>query len=84
MVRSAWDHLDAAAMGVGDEGPGISSEQAEHRKPGVEAGTDFASLEGGDDEIGEERVTGKRPRVPDLLADERWRQGHQTERPEAG
>jgi hypothetical protein len=70
-------------VGVGDEGPGISSEQSKDRNAGIEAGSWLISLERRDDEVGKKRSAGKRPRGPDLFTDERWWQPNQAERPEA-
>jgi len=62
-------HLNVTAVGIGDEGPGISSEQAEDRKPGVEAGGQFVSLQDRDDEVGKKRLAGESPRASNLFAD---------------
>src|SRR5215472_1668877 len=77
------NNLNAAAVGVGDEGPGISSEQAEDRKPGVEAGSELVALQDCDDEVGEKWFAGERARAPNLFGDKRRWQASQAKRAEA-
>jgi hypothetical protein len=72
------DHLNITAVSVGNEWPGISSEQAEDRKPSIEAGGEFVSLQDRDDQIRKKRLTSESPHAPDLFADYRCWQAHQS------
>jgi hypothetical protein len=74
-------HLNVTPVGIGDEGPGISSEQAEgsearrrsRRRGLLPGGTRW-------DEVGKQGLASKSLCAPNLLADERRWQANRAER----